>query len=321
MRPGLRNKPGNSFTLLEMLGVMAVMAILAGVAVPPMLRTLQNVQTVNEDKNLEEIARALTEAIKAEGQIPNPFVDAVNNNAGIKGWVALAAPYSSMPADSIRYVYPDRPQQTERRLYILSLANGVARLDQPFSYTVPNVGWSDAAGSWQGIRTSFIVLISSSKPDYLLACPPNNGLAAYQSWAASAGPAAVSWAKDWVKQAVNGVYVADNLSIVGSVQDASSLTWTNKGQFLHVKVIPVSKLLSEIVFTDPPSDGGFTIGPTSEKDYEFTTADPVTVYAIQGSRVYTENASGSRSASGKAVSGYLNFTYSTGGGGAWSVTP
>ena len=77
----------NSFTLLEMLGVMAVMAILASVTVPPMLRSLQNAQSVNEDKNLEEIGRALCEAVKAEGRVPNPTVAA---NA-VGGWVAMAA--------------------------------------------------------------------------------------------------------------------------------------------------------------------------------------------------------------------------------------
>ena len=81
-----------SFTLLEMLGVLAVMAILASVAVPPMLRSLQNAQSVNEDKNLEEIGRALCEAIKAEGRVPNPTVAA---NA-VGGWVTMAAPYCSM---------------------------------------------------------------------------------------------------------------------------------------------------------------------------------------------------------------------------------
>ena len=104
----------NSFTLLEMLGVLAVMAILASVAVPPMIRSLQNAQSVNEDKNLEEIGRALCEAVKAEGRVPNPTVAA---NA-VGGWVAMAAPYCSMPSNAIQYVYPDRTE-TERRLYIL----------------------------------------------------------------------------------------------------------------------------------------------------------------------------------------------------------
>ena len=235
-----------SFTLLEMLGVLAVMAILASVAVPPMLRSLQNAQSVNEDKNLEEIGRALCEAIKAEGQVPNPGAIATNNAiSGNKGWVGLVAPYCSMASDSIQYVYPGRTE-TERRCYILTVNGLTQTLSSPISaYQVPSTGW-DTTGNWPGIQTSFLVLISSSKPDYLLACPAN-GAATYSGWATGlAGPEAVKWAaREWVKQAVNGVYSATNTEIVGTIQDASG-TWTNKGQFLHVKVIPMTEVLSDV---------------------------------------------------------------------------
>jgi len=234
----------NSFTLLEMLGVLAVMAILASVAVPPMLRSLQNAQSVNEDKNLEEIGRALCEAIKAEGRVPNPTVAA---NA-VGGWVTMAAPYCSMASNAIQYVYPDQTE-TERRLYIHEAT--IPTMSRPLlgAYSVPTFGWNNA--TWPNIQTSFLVLISSSKPDYLLACPAN-GSATYSAWAGLAGPAAVSWVtKEWVKQAVNGVYSATNTQIVGAVQNASG-TWTNKGQFLHVKVIPMNNLICDVRFVSPP---------------------------------------------------------------------
>ena len=172
MRKKFKIRDGaNSFTLLEMLGVLAVMAILASVAVPPMLRSLQNAQSVNEDKNLEEIGRALCEAIKAEGQVPNPGALATATTLGNKGWVAMAAPYCSMASEAIQYVFPGRTE-TERRFYILTLNSGDPTLSKPASYAVPETGWIDdpAVGIeyWDGIKTSFLVLISSSKPDYLL---------------------------------------------------------------------------------------------------------------------------------------------------------
>jgi type II secretory pathway pseudopilin PulG len=299
----------NSFTLLEMLGVLAVMAILASVAVPPMLRSLQNAQSVNEDKNLEEIGRALCEAIKAEGRVPNPTVAA---NA-VGGWVAMAAPYCSMASDAIQYVYSGRAE-TERRFYILTIDGATQTLLSPSSYAVPSTGWIDLSAVgvqyWKGIKTSFLVLISSSKPDYLLACPAN-GSATYSAWAGLAGPVAVRSAKDWVKQAVNGVYSANIPDIVGTVQNASG-TWTNKGQFLHVKVIPMNSLICNISFVLPPP----FVGGAGTRIRDFLTLEPfASCYVIKGSTVYATDATGI-SVTATATSSLLTLDFST---GAWIV--
>ena len=261
----------NSFTLLEMLGVMAVMAILASVAVPPMIRSLQNAQSVNEDKNLEEIGRALCEAVKAEGRVPNPTVAA---NA-VGGWVAMAAPYCSMPSNAIQYVYPDRTE-TERRLYILEATTPTMSRPLLGAYSVPTDGWNNA--TWANIQTSFLVLISSSKPDYLLASPAN-GSAAYTAWAGLAGPAAVNWAaKTWVKQAASGVYPATNTQIV----DAS---WTNKGQFLHVKVIPMTEVLSDVQIRNdaPACDIGYATNNVAT--YGISTGNTTNVWFPRGTSI------------------------------------
>ena len=292
----------NSFTLLEMLGVLAVMSILASVAVPPMLRSLQNAQSVNEDKNLEEIGRALCEAIKAEGRVPNPSVAATN----VAGWVGLVAPYCSMASNSIQYVYPDRTE-TERRFYILTMNGASPLLNSPTSYSVPTDGWQDVAGNWQGIRTSFLVLISSSKPDYLLACPANSGTATYTTWASGlVGANAVYWAaKQWVKQAVSGVYSATNTQIV----DAS---WTNKGQFLHVKVIPMNSLIANVVFTTPPAYKGMSIRKQAAENFSDCYVTIESTVDVDDGAV-TENA--------KATFSSLNFTYTVGPPASWAVTP
>ena len=310
----------NSFTLLEMLGVMAVMAILASVAVPPMIRSLQNAQSVNEDKNLEEIGRALCEAIKAEGRVPNPTVAA---NA-VGGWVTMAAPYCSMASEAIQYVFPGRTE-TERRCYILTLNSGVvpATLLSPASYAMPPAGWRDVFGDWQGIKTSFLVLISSSKPDYLLACPAN-GSSSYTAWAGLAGLTAVPWAKNWVKQAVNGVYSATNTEIVGTIQNASG-TWTNKGQFLHVRAIPMNNLICETTFASPrpSSTTGFSINsPLCDQPWPSLGSS---IYIIRGSSVSVSDnlVSSATSATATASSSSLNFTYNTPSVGpvSWTVTP
>ena len=302
----------NSFTLLEMLGVLAVMAILASVAVPPMLRSMQNAQSVNEDKNLEEIGRAMCEAIKAEGRVPNPTVAA---NA-VGGWVTMAAPYCSMASEAIQYVYPGRTE-TERRFYILTLFGSslTPTLSKPASYAVPETGWIDdpAVGIeyWDGIKTSFLVLISSSKPDYLLACPANSGTATYTTWADLPGsPGAVKWAaKEWVKKAVSGVYSATETQIVDS-------SWTDKGQFLHVKVIPMNNLICETTFSGP----GSFFGVNSAADNAIPSVAPLSRFTTRGATVNVDdNAGHIRTAS--ATSSALNFVYVGGDTPRWDVNP
>ena len=297
----------NSFTLLEMLGVMAVMAILASVAVPPMLRSLQNAQSVNEDKNLEEIGRALCEAIKAEGRVPNPAV--ASSAAG--GWVTMVAPYCSMASEAIQYVFPGRTE-TERRYYILTLFGSslTPTLSKPASYAVPATGWIDdpTAGLeyWDGIETSFLVLISSSKPDYLLACPVNSGTATYTTWAGLAGPAAVKWAaKEWVKQAVDGVYSATETQIV----DAS---WTDKGQFLHVKVIPMNNVICKTTFS---GDDESLFGVNSDPDNSIPSSDPLPRFTTRGALVKVKNGDSIRTVT--AISSALTLDFSD---NVWKVT-
>jgi len=284
---------------------------LASVAVPPMLRSLQNAQSVNEDKNLEEIGRALCEAIKAEGRVPNPSVAATN----VAGWVALAAPYCSMASDAIQYVFPGRTE-TERRCYILTLNSGVPTLLSPTDYKMPSTGWitNSPGGNWQGIKTSLLVLISSSKPDYLLACPAN-GSATYTAWAGLAGLTAVPWAKNWVKQAVNGVYSATNTEIVGTIQNASG-TWTNKGQFLHVKVIPMNNLICEITFSGGPipNSATFNINGLGSRSI------PAAPYTTRGSSVVVSDGLIPTTNTATAAASSLNFTYVE-EGPSWTVTP
>lgn len=314
MREKFKIREGaNSFTLLEMLGVLAVMSILASVAVPPMLRSLQNAQSVNEDKNLEEIGRALCEAIKAEGQVPNPGALATATTSGNKGWVAMAAPYCSMSSDAIQYVFPSRTE-TERRYYILTINGPTTQtLSSPSpspDYRVPATGWdATGAGNWPNIMTSFLVLISSSKPDYLLACPANSGTATYTTWANLPGSSdAVRWAKEWVKQAVSGVYSATKTQIV----DAS---WTDKGQFLHVKVIPMNSLICNVSFVSPPLFVAGTVGMRI-RDY-LTLEDFTPCYVTKGSTVYATDG-GLNSVTATATSSSLTLDFSV---PPWRVNP
>ena len=150
-------------------------------------------------------------------------------------------------------------------------------------------------------------MISSSKPDYLLACPANSGTATYTTWANLPGsPGDVNWAaKEWVKQAVNGVYSATETQIVDG-------SWTDKGQFLHVKVIPMNSLIANVVFTTAPAYKGMSIRKQAAENFSdcYVTIES-TVDVDDG--VNTESA--------KASFSSLNFTYDPKGLPFWKVTP
>jgi hypothetical protein len=129
------------------------------------------------------------------------------------------------------------------------------------------------------------------------------------------GANAVYWAaKEWVKQAVNGVYSATNTEIVGTIQNASG-TWTNKGQFLHVKVIPMNNLICETTF----SGVGSFFGINSNADNPIPSVDPRSRFTTRGATVNVDNGGTIRTAS--ATSSALNFVYVGGDSPRWDVNP
>jgi type II secretory pathway pseudopilin PulG len=220
--------------LIELIGVLAIMGVLASMTVPPILRQIRQAQTVNEDANLNEVARAIVEGIKVTGTIPNPNTNALF--AG--GWASNSLPYTALGTNQLLYV-SDANANTQRRMYLSGgltnylNANGII---PPF--TTPASGWP---------TNSFpsdlqIVLVSSSREDLLLNCSASNNLADEH----------VVWLRNWVKQATNGIYFATNTNVVGGIANSTG-KWTNKGEFLHVKVIDLRPLFCKVELIDTAS--------------------------------------------------------------------
>lgn len=252
MRGGVSVPAKRGFSLIELIGVLAIMGILASMTVPPILRQIRQAQTANEDANLNEVARAIVEGIKATGTIPNPNVNAL----AVGGWASNSLSYTALGTNQLLYV-SDANANTQRRMY---LSGGLINY---FSANLINPPFTTPASGWP--TNSFpsdlqIVLVSSSREDLLLSCSTTANLASND----------VVWLKNWVKQATNGTYFATNTAVVGSIANSAG-TWTNKGEFLHVKTVDLRPLFCRVQLedgrspatasTNVPGAGYTTYGP------------------------------------------------------------
>jgi len=239
------------FSLIELIGVLAIMGILASMTVPPILRQIRQAQSGNEDANLNEVARAIVEGIKVTGTIPNPNVNAL----AVGGWASNSLSYTALGTNQLLYV-SDANANTQRRMY---LSGGLTNY---FSANLINPPFTTPASGWP--TNSFpsdlqIVLVSSSREDLLLSCSTTANLASND----------VVWLKNWVKQATNGIYFATNTAIVGGIASSTG-TWTNKGEFLHVKTVDLRPLFCrvELIDTACPPTATMTVVGNNYKNEE-----------------------------------------------------
>jgi len=223
------------FSLIELIGVLAIMGILASMTVPPILRQIRQAQTANEDANLNEVARAIVEGIKATGTIPNPNVNAL----AVGGWATNSLPYTALGTNQLLYVTGTSVNE-QRRMYLSGgLTNyfNINGIIPPF--TTPASGWP---------TNSFpsdlqLVLVSSSREDMELSCSTVTNL----------GSTDVVWLKNYIKTPnTNGQYIADNIRVVPS-------SWSNRGEFLHVKTVDLRPLFCRVELEDLRSPATATI--------------------------------------------------------------
>jgi prepilin-type N-terminal cleavage/methylation domain-containing protein len=282
------------FSLIELIGVLAIMGILASMTVPPILRQIRQAQSGNEDANLNEVARAIVEGIKVTGTIPNPNVGALA--AG--GWASNSLPYTALGTNQLLYV-SDANTNTQRRMY---LSGGLANYCVASGYSTPTAGW---------LTNSFpsdlqIVLVSSSREDLLLSCSASNNLASN----------GVVWLKNWVKQATNGIYFATNTLIVGGIAGSTG-TWTNKGEFLHVKVVDLRPLFCRVDLEDLRSPVTASIFGTGGSNYPVVSSTNTHGITMQ---VYANATSPSNLTSVAIVSGAGKNLWSVSGNTNIAVT-
>jgi len=240
------------FTLIELMGVMAIIGILSAVLLPPLISKIEDANTTKEDANLEEIARALVAGIKASGTIPNPDT----NPTAAGGWVAMATNYSVLGTNELIRSIPSSTNDTVRRYFLSpALTNFLAG-----NYSPPAGGWSTnnfTNGPF------YFLLVSVSKDGLLFdsSCSTTSNLASND----------VIFLQNWAKtNNTNGRVMVNNLNIVGTIA-GTSYRWTNRGQFLHVKVVDLRNLFCKVelydtaapVVVDMATNGtGYTSAPS-----------------------------------------------------------
>jgi hypothetical protein len=271
------------FSLIELIGVMAVMAILASMAVPPILRQVRQAQSGNEDANLNEVARAIVEGIKATGKIPNPNINPFDPRVGVDpgGWADVAYNYTTLTDDTapgggfapgtLHYVFPSETAfaETSRRIYLDPAF--LEYLDSQFNGVDPTKTFATPAGGWPATIAAYgrhpavnfpnqairLYIVSSSRPDFALSCSANgpNVQVALNNYGNPAGAPLIDQLSSWVKATV---------STTGFIQapGAAVENWANNAhQYLHVKTVDLRPLFCQVTLINtaaPEIVGGFT---------------------------------------------------------------
>ena len=214
---------------------------------PPLISKIEDANSVGEDANLEEIARALVAGIKASGTIPDPSLNPVLVPGNpptwtpLGSWTAIAANYCSLIGYSL---LNSRPADNQRQIV---LSKGLA------DYVLANVNsYETDADGWPNPLPNDlkIYILASSK----------NGLPLQAS-------IPVADIANWTKvfdSATGTVTVPD--SVFGTAN-------TTKGEFLHVKVVDLNQLFCRVELREfPYPQSGTTQTGTPGAGYTAGTA-------------------------------------------------
>jgi type II secretory pathway pseudopilin PulG len=260
--------------LVELIGVLAIMGILASMTVPPILRQIRQAQSGNEEANLNEVARAIVEGIKATGKIPNPNITPF----GAGGWADVAYNYTTLTSDAagpgtLHYVFPKEVnyEPTARRIYLDNILMAYLKIatGSPDAAEIP---FTTPAGGWPAVTTSIppitfpnqallLYIVSSSRPDFELSCRVNqvNLQVALNNYGEVPAPGLITSLRNWVKavnQATGFIYAPDAL-----VEN-----WNDLGhQYLHVKTVDLRPLFCKVTLID-------TAAPEDITNFKVATA-------------------------------------------------
>jgi len=269
MRGGVWVRAERGFSLIELIGVMAVMAILASMTVPPILRQVRQAQSGNEEANLNEVARAIVEGIKATGTIPNPNITPF----GAGGWADVAYKYTTLTDDiapgggvapgTLHYVFPAEAAFTDVNGTKRTYADTARRiyLDPAFlKYLYSQLGavtgtFATPAGGWPATTPGGVIfpnqaikiyIVSSSRPDFVLSCSANvlNVQDVANDYGDLPSSLLIAQLSSWVK-------ATDTATDFIKAPGAAVENWANNGhQYLHVKTVDLRPLFCRVELID-----------------------------------------------------------------------
>lgn len=193
------------------------------------------------------------------------------------------APGGGFAPGTLHYVFPAEANYatSARRVYLdpdflRYLFNVYGGLTAPF--TTPATGWPETAGLLNFPSGAIkLYIVSSSRPDFVLACPPNGvGVQdAGNNYGNPAGAPLIDQLASWIKAVdpATGFITAPGTAIEN---------WPNNGhQFLHVKVVDLRPLFCRVNMRDlaaPPK--AVVISPPGTHSYPAVTGNPVNGSAL-----------------------------------------
>jgi type II secretory pathway pseudopilin PulG len=222
-----------------------------------------------EDKNLDEIVRALVAAIQATGQLPNPNV--ASFAAG--GWADLARSYTSLTDDAasssgrgtLRYAFPEvaNPNQTERRVYLDPILMQYALDGLNGGFATPADGWDSTVDSDGVLPVDMesgamrMYIVSSSKSDLPLAAPVNSaGVQTAGGGYDNGGllTALANWQKARTPPGdpMPGVIPVPNVIAQWGNPYAPLVNYSTRGEFVNVKVVDLRPLFCRVELIEYP---------------------------------------------------------------------
>jgi len=149
------SKPPASFSLIEMIGVLAIIVIVASIITPNLTRRISRANGDKEDDTLAILGDGLSRYVKAYQTVPGP-----------NAWTTNIATMTGLPVKQVAYFNSDT---NNARVYLIHAAF------VPTNAATTDPLWTQTSGGATSVTNARILIISSQKSN--LPLPVSSGKA------------------------------------------------------------------------------------------------------------------------------------------------